>query len=124
MLMLMMLMVVTDLKAERECSEMEVIGCCVGVSAAGIGKRRQEMGGWEKQQGSVPDLVPMDVVVAFGPHGFDNSVLLVFGDISLNPGVQGHQEIDEGLLVPDRHVGDDLMRRLEGTGWWKVRLTR
>ena len=67
------------------------------------------MGGWEKQQGSVPDLVPMDVVVAFGPHGFDNSVLLVFGDLPLNSGVQGYQEIDLGLLVPDRHVVDDVV---------------
>jgi hypothetical protein len=36
----------------------------------------------------------MDIIVAFGPHDLDNSVLLVFGDLPLNSGVQGHQEID------------------------------
>lgn len=45
----------------------------------------------------------MDVVVAVGPHGLHNSILLVSGDLALNSGVQGHQEIGRGLLVPDRH---------------------
>lgn len=62
----------------------------------------------------------MDVVVAFLPHGCDDSVLdvLCYHSLALDPAIQGYQEINVGLIVPDRHFGrvgamevSDLMRR-------------
>lgn len=55
----------------------------------------------------LPNLVPVDIVVAFLPHGCDDSLLDILGypSLALDPTVQGYQEINVGLIVPDRHFG-------------------